>query len=182
VAVDPDTPGPEATDPGTTDPATTEPGADPATATNPPAARRANAVPPSIPPQTVGVSASGVARVRIVCPQDSGGCSGTVVIELPSAAAARSANPSRATAAARRRALVRVGRARFTAKAGSSPTVPVVLSKRGRQRILRGGRSRARVTVTARSANGKSVVTTQDVTIRPRASAAGRTGRKADRR
>jgi RTX calcium-binding nonapeptide repeat (4 copies) len=139
--------------------------------------RAANAVPPTIPPQTVGVSASGVASVQIVCPPDSGGCSGSVVIDIPQAA---SGNRRRtmAKAAARRRTGLRIGKAKFTAKAGTSPVVPVRLSKRGRQRIVRGRRSRARITVTTRSAAGGSVVSTQEVTIRPRRTAARRSGRK----
>jgi hypothetical protein len=74
---------------------------------------------------------------------------------------------------------VTIGKAKFSAKAGTSPVVPVRLSKRGRQRIVRGRRSKARITVTTRSATGGSVVTTQEVTIRPRRSAARRSGHKA---
>ena len=142
--------------------------------------RAANAVPPTIPPQTVGVSAAGVAAVKIVCPPDSGGCSGNVVIDLPQAATdKRNGKAIFAKAAARHRAPVRIGKAKFTAKAGTSPVVSVRLSKRGRQRIVRGRRSRARITVTTRTSAGGSVVTTQEVTIRPRRSAARRSGRKA---
>jgi hypothetical protein len=116
-----------------------------------------------------------VANVKIVCPADSGGCSGNVAIEIPPAASGKG---SLAKAAAGRRASLRIGKAKFKAKAGTAPVVPVRLSKRGRQRILRGRRSRARITVTTRSATGGTVVTTQDVTIRPRRSAARRSGRR----
>jgi hypothetical protein len=184
-------------DPGTSDPVTpVDPGDpadpagtdDPGTGTDDPPGQgpkhhgsgAANAVPPTIPPQTVGVSASGVATVRIVCPADSGGCSGTVVIEIPQATSGKVPLGGHAkTTGPARRAPLRLGKAKFNAKAGTSPVVPVRLSKRGRQRILRGHRSRARITVTTRSAAGASVVTTQEVTIGPRHSVARRPGRKA---
>jgi hypothetical protein len=142
--------------------------------------RAANAVPPAVPPQTVGVSAAGVATVKIVCPPDSGGCSGTVVIDIPQAASGKSRGKGTlAKAAARRPAALRIGKAKFNAKAGTSPVVPVRLSKRGRQRIIRRHRSKARITVTTRSATGGSVVTTQEVTIRPKRSVARRRGHKS---
>ena len=125
----------------------------------------ANSVPPTIPAQTVGVSSSGVATVLVVCPPDSGGCSGVVTIELPAVAAARHA---KVASGSRRAANVKVGQAKFKAAAGSSKTVAVRLSKRGRQRILRGRHTRrARITVTTRSATGTTSVISQDVTIRP---------------
>ena len=138
---------------------------------NPPA----NAVPPTIPPQTVGISASGVARVLVTCPADSGGCSGVVTITLPAVSSRRHAKP----VASRTGQVVKVGSARFKAAAGTSKSVPVRLSKRGRQRILRGRSRRARITVTTRSATGTAVVTSQDVTLRPRGKAKRR---KASRR
>src|SRR5436305_4491908 len=128
-------PDPPATEPPTPDPSTPIP--------TQPITPAANAVPPTVPPQTVGVSASGVARVRVVCPADSGGCSGTVTIEIPGA----TSSGGHAKAAAALKAIV-VGKARFRAKAGTSPTIPVRLTKRGRQRILRGRRGRARIVVT----------------------------------
>jgi hemolysin type calcium-binding protein len=140
-------------DPGT-DPGT-DPGSDPS--------GKPNAVPPTIPAQTVLVSASGVALVRIVCPADSGGCRGTVALVLPPATNARRGKI--AAAGVPRGNSLALGKTRFKAKAGTSPLVRVRLSKRGRQRILRGRRSRARIVVTTRSADGKSVVSTQDVPI-----------------
>jgi hypothetical protein len=142
-------------------PGTVDPGTDPGTVTGPAGlSPTPNAVPPTIPPQTVPVSASGVARVRIICPPDSGGCRGVLTIELPRARAAGTS-----ATAARRTKSPRLGRARFTAKAGTVPTIPVRLSKRGRQRILRGGRSQCRISVTTVSAEGKAVVTTRPVTL-----------------
>jgi Ca2+-binding RTX toxin-like protein len=139
-------------------PAGTVPGPSPAGVAGAPTA---NAVPPTIPPQTVAVSASGVASVRIVCPPDSGGCRGTVAIELPQAGAHAKADVS----AARAPGVLRLGQKRFTAKAGTSPTIRVRLSKRGRQRILRGRRAHCRISVTTVSGDGKTVVTTQQVTL-----------------
>ncbi|MEA2410554.1 MAG: hypothetical protein QOC77_1115 [Thermoleophilaceae bacterium] len=187
---DPGTTDPGSTDTGTTDPGPSDPGdptTDPSHPSTPPGHgpkhQGTNAVAPTIPPQTVGVSASGVASVRIVCPADSGGCSGTIVIDLPQASGKHRgkliASAAKATSAARQAAALRIGKAKFNAKAGTSPAIPVRLSKRGRQRILRGRRGRARITVTTRSATGGSVVSTQEVTIRPRGSAARRPGRKA---
>jgi hypothetical protein len=180
---DPGTTDPGTTDPGTTDPGTTDPGVidpdpdDPGDPDDPdadpgdPAPGAGNAVPPSIPPQTVGVSASGVATVLIACPVDSGGCRGTVTIELPRAAKKR--GRAKIARVVRGRA-IKLGRAKFKAAAGTSKTVRVRLSKRGRQRILRGRRTRARITVTTRSATGGTSVTSQDVTLRPRARARAR--------
>jgi hypothetical protein len=140
-------------DPGTS-------GDDPAPATTP----AANSVPPTIPPQIVAIGAGGVARVVVVCPADSGGCAGTVAIELPPPAAGQKHSRLHGARVAKP---VRLGRAKFTAAAGTSRTVPVRLSKRGRQRILRGHRSRARIVVSTRTADGKVAVATQDVTIKP---------------
>jgi hypothetical protein len=176
--VDPGDPASDPPDPG--DPATDGNGHGNGTKHH--GSEAANAVPPTIPPQTVAVTAAGVAAVMIVCPPDSGGCSGTVVIDIPQASPGRRhGKGTLAKAAAHIRASVPIGKAKFNAKAGTSPVVPVRLSKRGRQRILRGRRSKGRITVTTRSATGGSVVTTQEVTIRPRRSAARRSGRKARR-
>jgi hypothetical protein len=71
-------------------------------------------------------------------------------------------------ASARRRSGTRIGSRRFKAKAGQELTVRVRLSKRGRQRILRGRgkRRRGRITVTTRGADGKAQITTQSITLR----------------
>ena len=123
----------------------------------------ANAVPPTIPAQTVSVGANGVARVTVSCPADSGGCSGTVAIVMPTTAMSAAGVHAKPKAPKP----VTLGRAKFTAAAGTSPTVPVRLSKRGRQRILRGRRSgRARIVVSTRGADGTVTTSTQDVTIR----------------
>jgi hypothetical protein len=180
------TTGPGTTDPGTTDSGTTDPGTtgpgtttDPGTTDpggDPPAA---NLVPVTIPRQTVAVSASGVASVRVACPADSGGCSGTVRLVLPSPASARA--HARVTAsAARSHAPVTLGSAKFSAKAGTSPVVQVRLSKRGRQRILRSRRGkRARIVITTRRADGTTSTASQDVTVRlKRQPAKGRRSRR----
>jgi hypothetical protein len=143
------------------DPVVDPPVVDPPVVDDPPAG---NSVPPSIPPQTVGVSASGVAQVLVACPVDSGGCKGVVKITLPASSNRRHAK----VVAARKSAPLTIGSARFKAAAGTSKRVAVRLSKRGRQRILRGRkRRRARITVTTQSATGTTFVTSQDVTLRP---------------
>lgn len=153
TAPEPDRGSPD--DPGDTATAT------PAATATPSRVAPANAAAPTIPAQTVRISASGVARVQVVCPADSGGCAGTVAIELPTS------SKGRLVASARKRRSSRIGRARFTAKAGTAPIVPVRLSKRGRQRIVRGRRSRGRIRVTTRSADGRRVVTTREVAFSP---------------
>jgi hypothetical protein len=140
-----------------------DPGPDPIADPGTPPSPMPNSQPPRIPAQTVSVSASGVALVRIVCPADSGGCRGTVALELAPATKARHAKVVAAGAAAGK--ATRLGQTKFTAKAGTSPVIRVRLSKRGRQRILRGIRRRARIVVTTKSADGKSVVATQEVTL-----------------
>jgi hypothetical protein len=149
------------------DPTVTMPVVDPGSLADPVTSPASNAVPPTIPPQTVGVSASGIATVLVVCPPASGGCKGVVTIELPGAA---DRGHAKVVSAGRGKPATTIGRAKFKAAAGSSMSVPVRLSKRGRQRILRGRRTRARITVTTRSAAGTTSVTTQDVTLRPRSS------------
>src|SRR3954454_423202 len=123
----------------------------------------ANSVPPTIPAQTVGISASGVATVLVACPADSGGCRGVVTITLPASSSRRHAK----LAAAKKSASVKLGSARFKAGAGVTKKGPGRPPKRGRQRILRHRSRRARITVATRSAAGTTVVTTQDVTLRP---------------
>jgi hypothetical protein len=143
------------------DPVVDPPVVDPPVVDDPPAG---NSVPPTIPPQTVGISASGVAQVLVSCPAGSGGCKGVVRITLPAGSNQRHAK----LVSARKSAALTIGSARFKVAAGTSKRVPVRLSKRGRQRILRGRkRRRARITVTTQSATGTTFVTTQDVTLRP---------------
>jgi hypothetical protein len=150
--------------PTTTDPA---PGTEPSDGPQNTATPAANSVPASIPSQTVSLSASGVARVRVECPADSGGCSGAVTIELPTAGAVKRTGNGKlsAVAAAGHRAPLKIGRSKFKAAAGTAVIVPVRLSKRGRQRIVRGRRARARIVVTTRKADGSTSVAAQDVTI-----------------
>ena len=145
--------------PVTTDPPVDTPvTVDPPVVTPPPA----NSVPPSIPAQTVGISASGVATVRVACPVGSGGCNGVVTITLPGATTARHA---KATVAPSPTGL-KIGSAKFKLAAGKSKGVPVRLSKRGRQRILRGRKQRrAKITVTTQAADGTANVITQNVTL-----------------
>jgi hypothetical protein len=144
-----------ATDPPVDTPVTV----DPPVVTTP----AANSVPSSIPAQTVGISASGVARVRVACPVGSGGCEGVVTITLPGAAIARHAKAT----IARKAAALTIGSAKFKLAAGKSKSVPVRLSKRGRQRILRGRkRRRAKITVTTHAADGTTKVTTRNVMLR----------------
>jgi hypothetical protein len=159
LPVDPGTVVDPPIDPGT-DPVVDPPVVDPPVV-DPPAG---NSVPPTIPPQTVGISASGIARVLVACPADSGGCQGVVTITLPAVSSRRHAK----LVAAKKSAALKIGSARFKAAAGTSKSVSVRLSKRGRQRILRGRkRRRARITVTTQSATGTTFVATQDVTLRP---------------
>jgi hypothetical protein len=123
-----------------------------------------NSVPPTIPEQSVAVSASGVATVQVVCPPDSGGCSGTVAIVVP----LKATGAARAVASAAKSKTMRIGQARFKAAAGTKPTIRVRLTKRGRQRILRNVRSRGRIVVTTKSADGKTAVTSQSITFHER--------------
>jgi hypothetical protein len=151
-----------------TDPLDPTPDTDPGTTPQRTVTPAANAVPASIPAQTVSVSASGVASVKVVCPADSGGCRGTVTLELPNGAAVKGRGKLVAAKVARGRARapLTIGRSNFKAAAGTAPIVRVRLSKRGRQRIVKGRRGRARIVVTTRKADGTTSVATQNVTIR----------------
>jgi hypothetical protein len=87
---------------------------------------------------------------------------------LPAGAAPKRTGRGKLASAAtsRRRAPLNIGRAKFTAAAGTAPIVPVRLSKRGRQRIVKGRHGRAKIVVTTRKADGTVSVATQDVAIR----------------
>ncbi len=125
-----------------------------------------NIVAPVIPHQTVAVTPSGVASVQVSCPATAGSCRGTVALVL-----VRSAGRARIVAAARPTAGIKLGSANFTAAAGTKPIVRIRLNRRGRRRILRSRHTRCRIVVTTRSADGKVVTTTRDLTLRARRTA-----------
>jgi hypothetical protein len=132
--------------------------------TNPIAPEAFNLVPPVIPEQVAKVSSTGLALVRIGCPVTAGGCKGTADLFL--LGSSRSATRGKIVAARRRPTrLSRLGRAKFVAEAGKTAKVPIRLYRRGRRRVLRGGRTRCRLVVTTRSATGKTVTTTRDITL-----------------
>lgn len=121
-----------------------------------------NLTAPVIPPQRATVTAAGVARVRVECPADSGGCQGTIDLLLLDG----TGDGAKAkVVAARRRKPTKIGRTRFKADAGAKPIVPVKLNRRGRRRVLRGGRKRCRVVVTTRTADGKTLRSSSDITL-----------------
>ncbi len=124
-----------------------------------------NIEPPRIPAQTAAVTASGVALVQVVCPAAAGACKGSVDLLLTSSKG--SARRGRIVAA-RRRKVTKLGHTKFAAKAGAKPIVRVRLNRRGRRRILRRRHTRCRMVVTTRSADGKVVTTTRNITLRPR--------------
>ena len=130
-----------------------------------------NLAPPVVPRQTAGVTAAGVARVQVACPRSAGSCAGSVDLFLY-----ESARPSRRSdkVVAARRRRVKVGRAKFRAKAGEKPLVRVQLNRRGRRRIKRsrGNRCYARVVVTTRTATGEVLRTSRDITLRAAARSA----------
>jgi hypothetical protein len=114
----------------------------------------------------------GVAQVRIGCPADAGGCKGTVEIYLPNGGAAKSAAKSPVSAArrtkARRKNGIRIGRAKFSARAGTKPTVKVRLDRRGRRRVKRRRKVRATVVVTTRTATGQTFTERQTIALSAR--------------
>jgi hypothetical protein len=134
-----------------------------------------NVTPPVIPAQTVTVSPSGVAAVQVVCPAVAGTCRGTVALVLAPATAKRSARMV-AAAGAKPKGIT-LGSAKFTAKGGTKPVVPIRLNRRGRQRILRTRHTRCKIVVTTRSSTGKTVTTSRNITLRPRRTA-GRSHKK----
>jgi hypothetical protein len=153
-------------DPGTTAPPVDGGETGPGGTTNP----YVNFAPPVIPRQTVRVSRSGVASVRIACPADAGTCEGTIALVL-----VNGKTPGHARIVAARRTKrakgAKLGSAHFRAKAGEKPIVHIRLNRRGRRRILRTRHTRCRIVVTTRSADGKVVTTTQDITLRARRTA-----------
>lgn len=136
-----------------------------------------NLEPPIVPAQTAPVTASGVALVDVVCPEDAGSCKGTVDLLIYKGSAG---GKKRGKIVAARRRTIRVGRARFKAEAGTKPIVRVQLNRRGRRRVLRGRgkRCRMKVTTRTRTAAGKVITTSRDITLRARRGAGGNGGRK----
>lgn len=143
-----------------------EPGAEPADEPVP-----FNLAAPVIPRQAAAVTASGVAQVRIACPADAGICKGTVTLLLRKGSQ-RSEKVQ--VVAARRRRAAKVGRARFKAEAGTKPIVHVRLNRRGRRRMRRSGRTRCYMRVTTRTADGKVITTSREITLRARRATKGR--------
>jgi hypothetical protein len=141
---------------GTQDPAT--PGA-----TTPPVAKLdplANPLPVLIPAQDTKLDLNGIAAVRVSCPSGTGRCRGTVTLEVVES------DLGKARVAAATAKLVKIGEARFAAKAGAKPVVKVRLSRRGRRRVLRGRtRQHCRITVTTTSPIGKTLVTRRTITL-----------------
>src|SRR4051794_12537034 len=125
-----------------------------------------NVAPPVIPAQTVTVSRSGVAAVRVACPVSAGTCRGTVALVLTPNG--RNGRARIVAAGAKPKKGVTLGTAKFTAKGGTKPFVQVRLNRRGRRRILRTRHTRCKIVVTTRSADGKVVTTSRTITIRAR--------------
>ena len=127
-----------------------------------------NLLPPTIPAQTAGVTASGVALVQVACPPAAGVCKGSVELVVTSGGAA--ARRGKITAARRRRT-TRLGGASFVAKAGEKPIVRIRLNRRGRRRILRHRHTRCRLVVTTRTADGRTVTTARQIKLERRSAA-----------
>ena len=109
----------------------------------------------------------------MACPAGVGRCKGTVTLEV----AVRDLGKARAAAAGTK--LEKVGRARFTAKAGTKPVVRVRMSRRGRRRVIRGRkRQHCRMTVSTTSPTGKTLVSRRTITL----VAARRTANRGSRR
>ena len=147
----------------------TAPGSEPqpdAGATTPPLGKidpLANPLPVLIPAQTPRLDLkAALAAVKVACPAGFGHCKGTVVLEV------LASHLGKASASAAAAKLVKVGDARFVAKAGAKPLVKVRLSRRGRRRVIRGRkRQRCRITVTTTSPTGRTLVTRRTVTLVP---------------
>jgi len=59
-----------------------------------------------------------------------------------------------------------IGRGRFSIKAGRKTIVKVRISRRGRRRILRAGRTRCRISFVTRGADGRRVASKQAITLK----------------
>ena len=117
-----------------------------------------------VPAQTATVTPGGNALVKVGCPKDSGGCRGSVTLQIE-----EDAGNVRASGRPR---MVKVGSTRFSAKAGQNKTVTVRLSRRGRRRVIRKrGRSRGRLVVKTQTADGRTLTTTRDIKLARRSPA-----------
>jgi hypothetical protein len=135
-----------------------------------------NLEPPVLLAQTAPVR-NGVAAIAIECPVDAGRCEGTVEIFLPGGGGAKAKAVGVLAKRARRRTL-RIGRAKFSARAGTKPVVKVRLNRRGRRRVTRRRRVRARVVVTTRTQSGEVITTRRTITLAARRAAGRGKGRR----
>jgi hypothetical protein len=128
-----------------------------------------NLEPPVLLTRTAPVK-NGVASLRIECPADAGRCKGTIEIFLTGGAAKSKAGAKAAAVLAKRarRRPLRIGRAKFSARAGTKPVVKVRLNRRGRRRVVRRRRARAKVVVTTRTATGETTTTKRTITLAAR--------------
>lgn len=115
--------------------------------------------PAAVSARVIEVSATGTASVMVAC-QGPVACRGTLVIEVPASAARARAAGSRLVAARRGRRL-RIGKASFSVAPGSTGTVRVRMSRRGRKLLGRSGRIRATATIFSAGAS-----TTFPITLR----------------
>ena len=109
----------------------------------------------------ITITANGRAPVGLTCPAGRRTpCRGTIKIFLapprPRAGASRRSRPKRL-----------VGKASYRIASGTKKTVVVKLSRNGRRRVLSGRGQRCRVSVAMPGANGKSIVSTQILTLKP---------------
>ena len=168
---------PTAPEPGVptdSDPSSEPPPADPAeepapeAGADPPAEEPSAAGPIAITaPETMPMSAQGAIAIGVRCTASEGVCSGSIeLVEEAGVVKAR----AQVTSARRRKTTKKgavLGRAKFSVGAGAAKRVQVRLSRRGRQRIIKNKKrkARAKLVITVVAPDGTVGVTEKSVTI-----------------
>jgi hypothetical protein len=138
-------------------------------------------------PAAMELSRQGDLKIGVSCTAESGLCKGTIeLIEQNGQLKARSVvNSARRRKASKKKATV-LGRRNFSIRAGRKKNIRLRLDRRGRQRVIKKKKrkTRAKLVITMRAADGTKTTTEKNVTISPpkERRTAKRGGKKRPRR
>ena len=119
-------------------------------------------------PAAMVLTKSGELTIGVACAADRGDCKGTIeLIEQDGTIKARTV----VTTARRRKTkkAIVLGRRSFSVRAGRKKNVRMRLARNGRQRIIKKKKrkTKAKLVITMRTADGSKVTTEKNVTIQP---------------
>jgi hypothetical protein len=120
-------------------------------------------------PSNIAMTKAGDITVGVACAADSGDCKGTIeLVEQNGTIKARTVVTTARRRKAKKKATV-LGRRNFSVRAGRKKNVRLRLARNGRQRIIKKKKrkTRAKLVITMKSADGTKTTTTKNVTISP---------------